>query len=263
MEKIKNFLDNIMHIQIINSIVIIIVSIFLYKLISHFLKKFEEKNSIIDKKSKTYIKLTRSLIRYIFILVTCLALLQINGIDVSSVLAGVGILGVIFGLAIQDWLKDIIRGSSILSDNYFSVGDIVKYNDVEGKVLVIGLKSTKIQDLKTGYIKTVANRKIEEIDLVSNLIYITIPISYEVSIEEAEKVIENIIFNIKQGDNVEDCKYKGVTEIANSSVNYCIEIKCNPQYKLQVRRDALRVALVELDNSKIKIPYTQIDVHNK
>ena len=55
--------------------------------------------------------------------------------------AGLGILGVIFGLAIQDWLKDIIRGSSILSDNYFAVGDVVKYKDIEGKVLVIEIKT--------------------------------------------------------------------------------------------------------------------------
>ena len=30
------------------------------------------------------------------------------------------------------------------SDNYFKVGDVVKYKDIEGKVIVIGVKTTKV-----------------------------------------------------------------------------------------------------------------------
>lgn len=266
MENIRLFLDNIGHIKIINSIIIIIVSIILYKITTYFLGKGEEKDIFklfTSKKGKTYLKLIKNLIRYIFIVVTVLILLQINGIDVSSVLAGIGILGAILGLAIQDWLKDIIRGSSILSDNYFSVGDIVKYKDIEGKVLVIGLKTTKIQDLKTNYIISIANRNIEEVQVVSNLIYINIPMPYEISVEEAEKTISDIIIAIKSNNNVDDCKYKGINDLADSSIKYLVEITCNPIYKLQVRRDALRSILLEMDNNEISIPYTQIDIHTK
>lgn len=266
MENIATFFKDILNTQILNSIVVITVSILLYKIISYVLGKGEKKNNFkvfTGKRGKTYLKLIRSLIRYIFMLVTTLVLLQINGIDVSSALAGVGILGVIFGLAIQDWLKDIIRGSSILSDNYFSVGDIVKYKDIEGRVLVIGLKSTKIQELKTGYIKTIANRNIEEIDLVSNLIYINVPMPYEVEIKRAEKVIGNIVTNIKKNNNVTDCRYVGVNDLADSSIKYCLEVACDQQYKLQVRRDALRSILVEMEKNGINVPYNQIDVHQK
>lgn len=266
MEEVKVFFNNIKQIQIVNSIIIVIVSIAIYKGITFFLKKSEKKNrlSLVNgKKRTTYLKLIRSLIRYIFIIVTVLILLQINGVDVSSVLAGVGILGVVFGLAIQDWLKDVIRGSSILTDNYFSVGDIVKYKEIEGKVLVIGLKTTKIQDLKTNNILSIANRNIEEIELVSNVVYVNIPMPYEVNVEEAEKVIDKIIFDVKNNENVEDCKYKGVNELAESYVKYLIEVKNNPLYKLQVKRDALRTVLLNMEKHKIAVPYTQIDIHEK
>lgn len=266
MENIINFFKSLWHTQIISSIVIVIVSIAIYKCISYFLLKSEKKDNFklfTGKRSKTYLKLIRSLIRYVFIAVTVLILLQVNGIDVSSVLAGVGILGVVFGLAIQDWLKDIIRGSSILSDNYFSVGDIVKYKDIEGKVLVIGLKSTKIQELKTGNIKSIANRNIEEIDVVSNLVYINIPMPYEVPLEKAESVINEIVCAIKNNNNVTNCRYIGVNDLGDSSIKYCIEITCNSLYKLQVRRDALRSILVEMENNSVEVPYMQIDIHNK
>lgn len=266
MDEVKKFFENINHEQIINTAIIIIVSIILYKLISYILKKSEKQEKVklfTSKKSKTYIKLIRSIIRYGFFAITVLIVLQINGIDVTSVLAGVGILGAIFGLAIQDWLKDVIRGSTILSDNYFAVGDIVKYKEYEGKVVVIGLKTTKIQDIRTGHIISIANRNIEEVQLVSNLVYINIPMPYEVEVKKAEKCIENIIDIIGKNENVNECRYLGVNDLADSSIKYLIEINCLPAFKLQVRRNALKTILEEMEKENISVPYNQIDVHNK
>ena len=266
MEDIKSFFENIWHMQIVSSIIIIVISIISYKIIAYFLNK-GEKNSksklLTSNKSKTYIKLTKSIIRYIFIIITILIILQVNGVDVSSLLAGVGIAGVVFGLAIQDWLKDIIRGSSILSDNYFQVGDIVKYKDIEGKVLIIGLKTTKIQDLTTSNVIAIANRNIEEIQVVSNLIYVKIPMPYEISVERAEKVVNDIMQRVKENNNVNDCKYLGVAEFADSSIKYLLEINGNAANKLQIKRDTLRSILLGLEANNIEIPYTQIDIHEK
>lgn len=265
MENVKVFLENVWHIKIINSVIILLLSIVIYRGVIYFFNKSEEKNKskiFKSNKGKTYIKLIRNLTRYVFIIITILILLQANGINVSSVLAGVGILGAVFGLAIQDWLKDIIRGSSIISDNYFSVGDIIKYKNIEGKVLLIGLKTTKIQDLKTNNIISIANRNIEEVEIVSKYIYIKIPMPYEVSIERAEKTIEEIIEIIKNNNNVNDCRYLGVNELADSSIQYLLEINCTQQYKFQVKRDALRVILQVLEDKNIEVPYRKITIYN-
>ena len=265
-ENLYKILGKIANKQFISSVIVLIISFLLYKTINHILTKSEKKENtklFTGKRGKTYIRLVRSIIRYVFLIVTILILLKINGVDVSSALAGVGIVGVVFGLAIQDWLKDIIRGSSIISDNYFSVGDIVKYKEIEGKVLVIGLKTTKIQDLATSNVVSVANRNIEEIQVVSKFIYVRIPMPYEVKLEKAEKAINDIIELVKQNDNVNNCVYKGVAELADSSIEYLLEVDCNQTYKLQVRRDTLRSILVGLEKNKIEVPFTQIDIHNK
>ena len=263
MIKMENYLKYILNKQFLTSAIIIILSVILYKLIYHILTKSEngkDTRFFTGKKSKTYVKLIKSIIRYVFVIVTVLIVLKVNGIDVSSALAGVGIVGVVFGLAIQDWIKDIIRGSSIISDNYFCVGEVVKYKDVEG---VIGLKSTKIQDLKTGNIRTIANRNIEEIDVVSNLIYIDVPMSYELTLEKSEKIIENVITEVKKNENVNNCTYIGVNGLEASFINYYLKIECNPLYKLQVRRDALRTVLAVFEEIGVEVPYTQIDIHEK
>ena len=58
----------------------------------------------------------------IFYIIATLFVLQLLGFNVSSVIAGVGIVSAIVGLSLQDALKDIIMGFNIIIDSYFSVG---------------------------------------------------------------------------------------------------------------------------------------------
>ena len=266
MEKIIDLVNELWKLKIFSSIITLIVIFMIYKLVIYFLKKSEKNTKFslfTSKKSKTYIRLLQSIIRYIFIIIAVLIIMQIYGIEVSSVLAGVGIIGIVFGLAIQDWLKDIIRGSSIISDNYFSVGDIVKYNDIEGKLLIIGLKTTKIQDLRTNNIVSIANRNIEQIEIVSNCIYLNIPFPYEVPIKDAEKVVNEICTDIKGIKDIDDCNYMGVNELADSCINYYILVNSNPVHKFQVIRDCKRAILIRMAKNNISVPYQQIDIHSK
>lgn len=266
MENIKEILEKVMQTKLISSIIVIIISFLIYRIFHKIIRNME-KNSKLKKnmtnRGKTYFRLMMNIVRYIFIIITTLVVLQINGVNVSSMLAGLGILSVIIGLAIQDALKDIIRGISILSDDYFSVGDIVRYGSIEGKVMLIGLRTTKIQDDRTGGMISIANRNIEQVEIISSLIYINIPLPYEVKVEKAEKVIKDIVESVKENKNVNECKYKGVSELADSSIKYLIEIDGNVDFRLQVKRDAIRTILLELEKNKISVPYNQIDVHNK
>ena len=143
------------------------------------------------------------------------------------------------------------------------IADIIKYKDIIGKVLVIGIKTTKIKDLGTKNIVSIANRNIEEVEIVSDIVHIVIPVPYEVSVEKAEKAIADIVKKIKKNDNVKDCVYIGITDLASSSINYKLEVYCVNDYRLQVRRDALKSVLLGLADNNIEVPFTQIDVHNK
>lgn len=216
-----------------------------------------------NNKSRTYLKLIHNILRYIFILLTILILLQTNGIDVSSMLAGVGIVGIIVGLAIQDALKDIIRGFSIISEEYFSIGDVVTYNNITGKVLSLGFKTTKIQDIATENIVSIANRNIEQIQIVSNSLYVNFPMPYEVSVDKAEKIVNEILSSLQEINDIETAEYKGVAELADSSIKYLLKITCPPERKLQIRRDTLRCILQIMAKNNIEIPYNKIDVHQK
>lgn len=260
----NNMYNYLLSNKLISSLVVITISFCFYNFLDSVIKKKTLSDRfMISNRSETYIRLISSILRYIFIIVTLLIVLQINNINVSGMLAGVGIVSVVVGLAIQDALKDIIRGFSILSDDYFSVGDVVKYKNIEGKVLVIGIKTTKIKSIITQNVVSIANRNIEEIEVISSLLDIEVPLSYELSKEKAEKVILDCVENISKEEGIETCSYVGINKLDDSSINYLIRINCNPENKPQIRRNSIGIIVSTLEKNKIEIPYKQIDIHNK
>lgn len=264
--KMNNLLKEQWFVRLTGSIITIIVSIIIYNIISRLILKGSENSKSklsSNKRVKTYAKLIRNIIRYTITLIAILIILQINGVNITSMVAGVGVLSLIIGFAIQDALKDIIKGFDIISDSYYQVGDIIKFENITGKVLSIGLKTTKLEDVYTLNIVSIANRKVEQVEIVSSLINIDIPLPYELSINEAESAINIIVNEIKKHDGIDSCEYKGVNDLSDSSIKYQIKVNCNPVNKLQLRRDVLGIIMKSLQKQGINVPYNQIDIHNK
>lgn len=264
MKDYLEFMSKALHSKIVNSIIVIMLCFLIYKVIAYLLSdKNKHLKLFTSNRSKTYLRMMKSIVRYIFIVITILILLQVNGINVSSMLAGVGIASVIVGFAIQDLLKDIIKGLDIISDQYFQVGDVIKYHDMEGKVLAIGLKCTKIRNIKTANIVSISNRNIEEVEVVADYIDVFIPLPYELKINEAEKIIDEIVIEVKKLSLVTNSEYKSVSKLDESSINYHLRVNCNPIDKLQTNRDVLRTILFVLEKHKVSVPYKQIDIHER
>ncbi len=251
-------------IRLFGSVLTILISLIIYKTISFIIfKGTAGKRVSKSKKINTYTRLVRNILRYVIILIDVLIILQIHGINVTSMVAGVGVISIILGFAIQDALKDIIKGFDIISDSYYQVGDVIKYEDIIGKVLSIGLKTTKLEDVNTFNIVSISNRKIEQVEVVSNLINIDVPLSYDLEVKSAINVIDKIVNEIKKHNDVDNCEYRGINDLADSSIKYQIKVYCNPVKKVQVRRDALGIIMTILEKEGIKVPYNQIDVHQR
>jgi len=266
MDFLKLIDDNPWIMNIIISLIVLIISTLFYICLSHtFNKKLESgKYKILNnKKSKTYIKLFRSITRYIFIIIMILVILKINGVNITSIVAGVGIIGIVLGFAIQDALKDIIKGFDIITDSYYQVGDVIRFDKYTGKVLSIGIKATKIEDIFENNIVSISNRNIEKVEVISHMINIDIPLPYELNLKDAESTIKYIISEIEKNDKVEKVEYRGVNELADSSIKYQIKVYSLPINKVQTRRDALTCIVKCLEEKDIRVPYNQLDIHQK
>jgi len=89
--------------------------------------------------------LLHKITKVLFVMVGFLWVLKIWDIDIAPYLAGVGISGIVLGLALQDSLKNVFGGISLLLDKTYQVGDKVQLESGEvGTIHDIGLRSTKM-----------------------------------------------------------------------------------------------------------------------
>ena len=150
-------------------------------LLRHLIHRFTEKitsTGALSGRRQTYLALTLNFAWGLLALLALIFVLQIHGVNVSSLVAGLGIIGAIVGLALQDMLKDVIMGMNILTGEYFAVGDVVKYGEVTGEVVQFSLRATKLRELATGNLVTVSNRNIFQVSQLSNELYLTVSTSY-------------------------------------------------------------------------------------
>ena len=264
MDFFNDVINNIWVQRFFWSAVVIIASIIIYAIISRVISRREQQKSklLTNKKGRTMIRMVKSITRYILIILDTLIILQIFGVDISSMLAAAGIASVIIAFAIQDALKDIIRGFDIVSDNYYNVGDIIKIGTVEGKVLAVGLKTTKVEDINTKNIISIANRNIVEVEVMSDMIDIDVPLPYELSLSDAEKILAETVENLKQQENVTNAEYRKVSNFSESSMDYRIKVFGPPALRPQIRRDALHIIATTLAKHKVSIPYPHLDLHS-
>lgn len=76
--------------------------------------------------------------------VTALAVLDQLGVDTTSILTSLGVMGLTLGFAAQNTLSNVISGLFIFWDRPFVIGDLVEIDDVYGRVETITLRSTRL-----------------------------------------------------------------------------------------------------------------------
>ncbi len=263
----KDFIDVLKDSVFIRSVFVIVVGIVLYTLIKVLIRCFirSGKSTFEKKRRNTVVKLLENIFKYIIFIVVILFILEAYGVNTKSLIAGIGVAGVVIGLALQDLLKDLISGLSIMLDNYFVIGDIVEYDGFTGEVVEFGLKSTKIRSI-SGETLSVANRNIDKIKNLSQKssnIMIKVPTAYEEKEEKVRKVLNEAIADIISSTEADDLsEYLGIEDFDSSSVMYLVKIHCPQDKRWVVRREALNIIKRYYDKNNVKIPYTQIEVHN-
>jgi len=100
-----------------------------------------------DGANVTAIKALVLIGRLIVWAVVLLTALDNFGVDVTALVAGLGIGGLAVGLALQNVLQDILAYISILVDKPFVFGDFMVVGDFSGTVEHIGIKSTRVRSL--------------------------------------------------------------------------------------------------------------------
>ncbi len=125
------------------SLITIFIFWLLHQLIIPFsfvIKNFE------SKISKPLVDWTLKGLKILVIVLGAVAILELWGIRVGPVIAGLGLFGVAVALGAQDLFKNLISGIMILMEKRFTVGDVILVSgEVEGVVEQIGFRSTLVR----------------------------------------------------------------------------------------------------------------------
>jgi small-conductance mechanosensitive channel len=111
--------------------------------------------------------LIRLLVSFVLFAVATIVVLDNLGVNVTGLVAGLGVGGIAIGLAAQGIFSDLFAAISIIFDKPFRRGDTVSYDNTTARVEVIGMKSTRLRAL-TGEEKIISNSKLLEKEITNN-----------------------------------------------------------------------------------------------
>jgi small-conductance mechanosensitive channel len=114
----------------------------------HFwLEKVLKKKAAVDASTATTMGLIGFGARIIFFVVIALMILSNMGVNITALVAGLGIGGIAIGLALQNILGDLFASLVIVLDKPFIVGDAVNIGAFNGNIEYIGIKTTRIRSV--------------------------------------------------------------------------------------------------------------------
>lgn len=258
--------------RIIGSLIIFIFSIAVNRTVGLIIniagKKWAEKteSTMDDELLPLFSKVSVALI-FIFALIS---ILKVWEVDITGLLAGLGIMGIALGLAFQDSLKNIFGGVFLILDKNIKIGDIIKIDSGEiGEVVDVGLRSTRIKTPDNEMIivpnGNLATSKIQNLVLPDYKLRVNIKFStaYGTNVERVEKVVLNAITEI-QG-RVNDPASKVVfTDMGEFSMNFvCRFWIADFKNAEDARSMANRKIYEALNKAGIEIPFPTRQIYLK
>jgi len=135
------------------------------------------------------------------------AMLQVWGINVTALVASLGIGGLAFALAAKDAASNLFGSFSLLADKSIRIGEWIKVNGVEGTVEDIGMRTTKIRSFGKSLItvpnQIVANNPIENFSRRGvRRIKMRIGLTYSTSSEQMTKIVEEIKYMLHNHEHI-------------------------------------------------------------
>ncbi len=134
-------------------------------------------------------------------------ILQNLDVNITSLIAGLGLGGLAVALAAQDSLRNLLGGATILADKPFQVGDWVIVGDIEGTVEQVGFRSTRIRTFADSLI-TVPNARMTD-TAVNNMgqrswrrYYTTVGIEYHTDPDRIQAFVEGVRAIVRANDQM-------------------------------------------------------------
>ena len=231
-----------------------------YVILKKFLKPSEDES---DRDREGIVKLSGQLVKGALWVFGGLLILSNLGVNVTSLIAGLGIGGIAIALAVKDILGDIFASFSIFVDKPFKVGDFIELSPNEkGTVEKIGIQTTRFIT-RQGQELIVPNKKLVDAVLQNHRriekrrTVFSIGVVYGTSKEKLEK-IPKILKRIIEVKNEVKFERTHLSELADSSLNFEISyLLNNPSLEIDrnIKHEIFMEIISEFEKEGIEFAY--------
>ena len=219
-----------------------------------------------NHRARSVLSIIQSLLKYVAVIVILCWGLTIIGVNVSTIVASVGIVALIVGFSAESLIADVVTGAFMIFENQYNVGDIVEVDGFRGTVTSIGIRTTCITDpgdnvkiVNNSAMKNILNRS----DRVS-LAVSEIAIPYGTDLAKLEEGIPQLMLDIAAA-NPDVMKapprYLGVQKLADSAVVLRFVVNVDEKDIYSGMRLLNHDLLLGFRKLGVECPFPQIDVH--
>ncbi len=233
-------------------------------LLAEKLASLRERTERARQRAKTLGVLFKSVASAVIGVVTFMMLLGEFDINLGPLIAGAGIVGVAIGFGAQSLVRDLLSGIFMLIEDQYGVGDVIDVGDAIGTVESVGLRTTRIRDVR-GTLWHVPNGEIRRVGNMSQVwarAILDIDVAYDTDLDLAMETIKTVADRLweeqlEEATIVEEPVISGVQNFGADAVTIRLSVRTEPSEQWSTGR-VLRKRIKEaFDDAGIEIPFPQ------
>jgi small conductance mechanosensitive channel len=246
--------------KVIAAGILIILCIVFIKIILHATDRML-KRSKIEKSVHAFV---RSAVKLLLVFIAIMMVANVLGINTSSLLALLSVVGLAVSLSIQDSLSNLASAIMILSTKPLRVGDYIEVKGKAGTVLEIGVIYTKIATLDNQIIY-IPNSQITSNEITNRTaagkrrVELTVSASYDAKVE----AVKAALLRAAQHPKVlpDEPVFARVSGYKDSAIEYALQVWVASADYLEVYYDVLENVKRVFDVEGIEMTYPHLNVH--
>ncbi len=248
--------------KLLQAFVVFLLLYVVYRVIRGLLTRVMHKSKHIDAGVES---LVNKSFRILGLTIISVMVLDQLGADITTLLAGLSIVGIAVGFASQDTVQNFISGVTILLDRPFSVGDQVEVDGTYGTVMEISLRSTRLRTLNDTVMVmpnvTMVNQKLINHAMLHHVrVQVPFGIAYKENMQDARAAV---LASLEGDDRIATTPEPKVvvTELGDSSVN--MELRfflADSKTEIPMRFEYVEKVKNALDAVDIEIPFPHMQL---
>ena len=232
------------------------------KLIAVIARRSGKRNPEKARRSETFRSFVSSIFSYLMFFALVVVILSLFDVDVTSMLAAAGVVGIAIAFGAQTLIKDLLSGLFIWTERSYHVGDYVSINDLDGVVEAITIRTTSIRNYN-GNLVIIPNGDIRSITNMSRgfkRAIINVPCPYEANQEHLVAIVkEEMEKAAKEVDGLENTpEVLSIVAFDKNSVRLQVTAVCPVGEHLRVERDLRSRIKARFDREGIIMPHYSI-----